>query len=164
LFAAMSDLIVRTTTEADLAAVNRLLVETWHDTYDPLLGAEKVTQITNAWHAIEKLAEQIAAPDSSFLVAEEKGIIVGHAVGHVRPHHAMMLARLYVLPAHQRRGIGVRLLSELVARQPGCARIVADVEQNNVKAVSFYRRQGFIVESESSIEGMKTLRIVKVLA
>jgi ribosomal protein S18 acetylase RimI-like enzyme len=160
----MSALIVRTATEADLAAVNRLLVETWHDTYDSLLGAEKVTQITNAWHAIAKLAEQIAVPDSSFLVAEEKGNIVGHAVGHVRPHHEMMLARLYVLPAHQRRGIGARLLSELVARPPGCARIVADVEPDNVKAVSFYRRHGFIVESESSIEGMKTLRMAKALS
>jgi ribosomal protein S18 acetylase RimI-like enzyme len=160
----MSDLIVRTATEQDLVAVNRLLVETWHDTYDSLLGVEKVTQITNAWHAIAKLAEQIAAPDSSFLVAEEKGVIVGHAVGHVRPHDVMMLARLYVLPAHQRRGIGARLLSELVARQPGCARIVADVEPDNVKAVSFYRRQGFIVESESSIEDMTTLRMAKALS
>jgi ribosomal protein S18 acetylase RimI-like enzyme len=160
----MSELLVRTANEHDLVAVNRLLVETWHDTYDSLLGAEKVTQITNAWHAIAKLAEQIAAPDSSFLVAEEKGNIIGHAVGHVRPQHVMMLARLYVLPAHQRRGIGARLLSELVARQPGCARIVADVEPDNVKAVSFYRRHGFIVESESSIEGMKTLRMAKALS
>lgn len=159
----MSDLIVRTATEGDLVAVNRLLVETWHDTYDSLLGVEKVTQITTTWHAIAKLAEQIAAPDSSFLVAEEQGVIIGHAVGHVRPHHEMMLARLYVLPAHQRRGIGARLLSELVARQPGCARIIADVEPDNVNAVSFYRRQGFIVESESAIEGMKTLRMAKAL-
>ena len=159
----MSELIVRAATERDLVAVNRLLVETWHDTYDPLLGVEKVTQITSTWHAIAKLAEQIAAPDSSFLVAEEQDRIVGHAVGHVRPQHAMLLARLYVLPAHQRRGIGARLLSELVARQPGCARIVAEVEPDNVKAVSFYRRHGFIVESESSIEGMKTLRMVKAL-
>ena len=159
----MPDLIVRTATEHDLIAVNRLLVETWHDTYDALLGVEKVTQITTAWHAIAKLAEQVVAPDSSFLVAEESGSIIGHAVGHVRPPREMMLARLYVLPAHQRRGVGVRLLSELVARQPGCARIVADVEPDNVKAVSFYRRQGFIVESESAIEGMKTLRMAKAL-
>jgi ribosomal protein S18 acetylase RimI-like enzyme len=159
----MPELIVRTATEHDLVAVNRLLVETWHDSYDPLLGVEKVTQITRAWHAIEKLAEQIAAPDSSFLVAEQRGSIIGHAVGHVRPQHVMMLARLYVLPAHQRRGIGVRLLSELVARQPGCMRIVAEVEPDNAKAVSFYRRHGFVVESESSIEGMKTLRMAKVL-
>jgi ribosomal protein S18 acetylase RimI-like enzyme len=159
----MSELIVRTAIEHDLVAVNRLLVETWHDTYDSLLGVEKVTQITATWHAIAKLAEQIAAPDSSFLVAEEQGRIVGHAVGHVRPHHVMLLARLYVLPAHQRQGIGARLLSELVARQPGCARIVAEVEPDNLKAVSFYRRHGFIVESESSIEGMKTLRMVKAL-
>jgi ribosomal protein S18 acetylase RimI-like enzyme len=159
----MPDLIVRTAVEHNLAAVNRLLVEAWHDTYDSLLGAEKVTQITTTWHAIAKLAEQIAAPDSSFLVAEERGSIIGHAVGHVRPHHEMMLARLYVLPAHQRRGIGARLLNELVARQPGCKRIVADVEPDNVKAVSFYRRHGFVVESESSIEGMQTLRIAQVL-
>jgi ribosomal protein S18 acetylase RimI-like enzyme len=159
----MSELIVRTATEHDLAAVNRLLVETWHDTYDPLLGVEKVTLITTTWHAIAKLAEQIAAPDSLFLVAEQSGSIIGHAVGHVRPHHVMMLARLYVLPAYQRRGIGVRLLTELVARQPGCARIVADVEPDNVKAVSFYRRQGFVIESESMIEGMKTLRMAKAL-
>jgi hypothetical protein len=31
-------------------------VETWHDTYDPLLGRERVTEITNRWHAVEALA------------------------------------------------------------------------------------------------------------
>ena len=71
--------LIRPATPDDLPAVRALLVETWHDTYDALLGAERVTEITNSWHSIENLGRQLDVPDTSFLVAEEDGAIVGHA-------------------------------------------------------------------------------------
>ena len=40
-------MFVRSAGERDLAAVRELLVETWHATYDPIYGAERVTAITD---------------------------------------------------------------------------------------------------------------------
>jgi hypothetical protein len=47
---------IRSAREDDLADVRDLLVETWHDTYNALLGAEKVTRITDEWHSVESLS------------------------------------------------------------------------------------------------------------
>ena len=79
-----SGLAIRAAEPRDLEAVRALLVETWHDTYDPLLGVDKVTEITNSWHSIDALRPQLALPDCSFLVAEEGGRIVGHAFANGR--------------------------------------------------------------------------------
>ena len=43
----------------DLTSVRDLLVETWHDTYDAIYGVERVTEITNEWHALERLAREL---------------------------------------------------------------------------------------------------------
>ena len=67
----MTDILIRPAVPEDLTAVRALLVETWHDTYDALLGAERVTEITNSWHSIDNLGRQLEIPGTSFLVAEE---------------------------------------------------------------------------------------------
>ena len=43
-----TDVLIRPAAPADLPAVRALLVETWHDTYDALLGAERVTEELSA--------------------------------------------------------------------------------------------------------------------
>jgi len=41
-----SDLEIRSAVPGDADSTRRVLVATWHDTYDALLGAEKVSEIT----------------------------------------------------------------------------------------------------------------------
>jgi hypothetical protein len=72
-----SAMTIRLAEPGDLAAIRDLLVETWHDTYDALIGPAKVTEITDRWHSLENLARQLALPETSFLVAEQAGDIVG---------------------------------------------------------------------------------------
>ncbi|UNF29389.1 hypothetical protein MNL13_00980 [Bartonella krasnovii] len=44
---------------SDALEISRLLVETWHDTYDAVLGADVVTAQTDKWHNIEAISDQI---------------------------------------------------------------------------------------------------------
>jgi len=41
-------IIIRPATSDDIGEVRNLLVATWHDTYDSLLGVERVTETTKA--------------------------------------------------------------------------------------------------------------------
>ena len=54
-----------------------------------------------------------------FLVAEERGAVVG--VGQVKPHRdgTRELASLAVIPEHQHRGVGSAIVRELIAREHG---------------------------------------------
>ena len=154
---------IRAAEPRDLEAVRALLVETWHDTYDPLLGVDKVTEITNSWHSIEALRPQLALPDCSFLVAEEGGRIVGHVFANGRRLPPLTLSRLYVLPSFQRRGIGSALLEAAIARHPRAESIRLEVQADNPKGLAFYRREGFEAVGEHMEDGIPHIRMEKRL-
>ena len=147
----------------DLAEVSDLLVETWHDTYDALLGAETVTRITGEWHSVEALSRQLGLPDTAFLVAEAKGRIVGHVFTNARELPVLVIARLYVRPSWQRRGIGKSLLGAAAAIDPQIRIIRLDVEAENRKGTSFYRREGFRPAGEVFQAGIRHIRMEKNL-
>lgn len=129
---------------ADVPSVRRLLVETWHATYDHLFGAARVTEITDDWHREERLAEAIGRPDHRFLVAEADGTLLGTASSTLGTGGCLALNRLYVRPDVQGAGIGTLLLAAAVSGWPGLRRIELEVEPRNAPAIAFYRRHGFV--------------------
>lgn len=154
---------IRPAGREDLGAVRDLLVETWHDTYDRLIGAKKVAEITDSWHSIEALGRQLDIPGLCFLVAEENGTAVGHVLADPRRPPTLLISRLYVRPSAQRRGIGRRLIAEAVARHPEASELFLEVEAENAKGIGFYRREGFEVVGERVEAGINHLQMRKPL-
>lgn len=155
---------IRPATEADVPAVRRLLVETWHATYDAIFGSAHVTEITNAWHATPILRAQIDEPGCSFLIAEQTGAIVGHINTREQPGHVLYLGRLYVHPTAQRQGIGQRLLKVALERHPAATCVWLTVAAANAPAIAFYHREGFTVVGETTEpDGHCTLRMERPL-
>ena len=140
----MTTVATRPATPADVPAIRRLLVETWHATYDHILGAERVTAITDDWHREERLVLAVDRPDHRFLVAEADGNILGTASSTLGPAGLLSLDRLYVRPDVQRAGVGTLLLAAAVSGWPGLRRIDLQVEPRNAPAIAFYRRHGFV--------------------
>ena len=137
-------MFVRTASARDLEAVRALLVETWHDTYDAIYGAERVTAITDDWHSLPALEARLAAPRSEFLVADDGDAIGGMAfASSVDGGATVLLHQLYVTPAMQGRGIGSLLLDELASCFPAATKVRLEVEEANAAGVAFYLGQGF---------------------
>jgi ribosomal protein S18 acetylase RimI-like enzyme len=135
---------VRTAGEGDLEAVRTLLVETWHATYDPIYGPERVTEITDSWHSIDALRRRLDRPNSEFLVADDGERIAGMAFAAVdKDGKTVMLHQLYVLPAYQGHGIGGALLDEVLGDFPDAEAVRLEVEEQNSRAIAFYRTYGF---------------------
>lgn len=154
-----AEIVIRRGEQRDIPAVAALLHETWHHTYDPLMGAEAVERMSRAWHRPEALARQLTARGARFLVAECDGAIVGHAYARAGRQNAVFLARLYIDPAHQRRGIGTELLVHLLPGFPGARILELSVVKQNRAAVDFYRRCGFVIRGESTEDGVALLLI-----
>lgn len=74
------------------------------------------------------------------------------------------MVRLYVRPAYQRRGVGTRLLTDLITRHPDTGLVRLYVLAGNQGAIRFYRRQGFDVVGEAEDEGVRSLRTERALA
>lgn len=85
------------------------------------------------------------ARDLLFL-AEEEGEPAGYVALRHEPDGAVVIEQLFVVPGHERRGVGHRLLDYVegyaIAERAPALRIV--VEQDNVPARDFYQRAGFV--------------------
>jgi ribosomal-protein-alanine N-acetyltransferase len=83
-------------------------------------------------------------PTVHYLVAEEEGRVVGHAVASVVADVAE-LQRIAVSADHRRRGLAGALLDEVVALavRARADRILLEVREDNAAALGFYAVHGF---------------------
>jgi [ribosomal protein S18]-alanine N-acetyltransferase len=122
--------VIRPATTADVDAVERLEREN--------LGED-------AWSRI--LVEQGVSgelPTVHYLVAEQDGELVGHAVVSV-VSDISELQRIAVDATHRRTGLATGLLERAVdlARGAGADRLLLEVREDNAGAIAFYTARGF---------------------
>lgn len=123
----MKQLTLTQATEADLPWMAALLTSTLHR----LFNTENLT--VDLLHPLKKLA-----------VARDGGDPVGAAVWMVVEDEAT-LTGIAVAPECQGRGIGKRLLQEVIddCRTHNAAHIVLEVREDNTSALALYQNQGF---------------------
>ncbi|HEX2020171.1 MAG TPA: GNAT family N-acetyltransferase [Aurantimonas sp.] len=136
---------VRTAGLRDLEAVSRLLGETWHATYDGIYGAERVTEITGAWHSVDALRPRLGRLNGEFLVGDDGERLGGMAFAAAAgpDGKTVVLHQLYVRPDCQGGGLGTALLAEIVESFPQAERLRVEVEEANQPAIAFYCARGF---------------------
>ncbi|HTW46184.1 MAG TPA: GNAT family N-acetyltransferase [Acidobacteriaceae bacterium] len=115
------------------------------------LEGEDILAHCRKQHSAEKYAAMLADADTRVAVAEVKGSAVGYAV--VCPPDLPVpvtgddaeLKRIYLLYRFQGSGIGAALMEWSVetARRLGKRRLLLGVNDENDKAVMFYKRHGF---------------------
>ena len=103
---------------------------------------------------IEILRHALKNPGYELLVAELDGEIAGFIdqwVIHDFAHGAKLsyIQNLYVTSKHRRKGVGNRLLREIIksARNKGVLEIHVVTEFENEPAINLYRKHGFVKES-----------------
>src|SRR5215211_2850269 len=103
----------------DAAAIQKLLRETWKDTYGDHLSQETLDEVYKNWQSIEFLTKQIENPKFYFPLAKDGDELVGLSTAHM-PEDTIVMFRLYVSPQHQRNGIGELLLKNVIEHFSRC--------------------------------------------
>jgi ribosomal protein S18 acetylase RimI-like enzyme len=136
---ARGTLVVRPGRVGDAAALRALgeaVVPATYGRLDPAYAA----MMLERWWATDRLAASLET--LPHVVAEADGELVGVAnLGHRDDRWVMW--KLYVHPDQQGRGIGGRLLAEIVDLVEGDALWLEHVDGNDA-AAGFYRTQGFV--------------------
>ena len=136
---------VRSASARDLDKIRTLLVETWHATYDPLYGAEKVGALISERLTPASLKQRLEKKDSEFVVADDGRELggIGYAALSEETAKLALLHMLYVRPSAQRQGVGRDIFAELETCFPDADHMRLDVEPENLAAIEFYKGLGF---------------------
>ena len=147
---------IRAMTKNDLAAVSRLLGQSWRRTYSPIMGAEPTARLSDEKHAPEKLAAELADNNKMSFVAEQgDGSIAGYAMAAMDSQGDVMLDRLHIEPSAYGSGLAQDLLHAVLAAHAGVASIALEVIEGNDRAIAFYRKHGFeVVERRPAAHGV----------
>jgi putative acetyltransferase len=101
--------------------------------------------LTPPEHCFHLTVEQMAGPDTTVFIAREDGKAVG--CGALRRHEGGIgeVKRMYTVPEQQGKGIGGRILDQIVAlaRKEGFKRLVLETGDRHPAAWRVYERAGF---------------------
>ena len=160
---------IRTASERDIEPVRSLLMKTWHATYDPIYGTDKVNDMIALWHTPQALKERVEKKGGEFLVADDGKRIggMGYAVMSTTMAKTALLYQLYVDPQFQRQGVGRDLFAELETCFPDAEIMRLEVEPKNTVAIAFYEGVGFSevdrIERMAGVDGMPGIVMEKSL-
>ncbi|MCG4437175.1 GNAT family N-acetyltransferase [Erysipelothrix rhusiopathiae] len=154
--------MIRLATPDDLEAIRLIASITWKEAYKDLIPLDIINRFIEDAYSPTVLERRIET--TKFMVAVQDDYIVGFANYEIRDNDLYIVA-LYVLPTHQRAGVGSELLSFIEASVPDTIdQAYVDVENGNVSAETFYKKYGFVQKIciPDTLYGypLKTLRMV----
>jgi diamine N-acetyltransferase len=148
----MTNLTIRRATLDDAAALSRIGIETFDETFGEGYPPEDLTSFFAAAYGLEKTRRDLADPDKAAWLVESDGKVVGHALAGPcdLPHPDVTpscgeLKRLYILKAYQGGGTGTRLLNTVFdwLLEKGPRTLWIGVWSENYGAQRLYGRMGF---------------------
>jgi phosphinothricin acetyltransferase len=130
-------IVIRRATPADVEGIAAVHVQSHRETYEPIFGGYSPISSTIAQRR-EQWIPALARGDAMF-VADDDGRIVGFCHGR-----DSTMTTLYLLASHHRRGLGKRLMCELLTamREAGVTEVTFNVLAANANAIAFYESQG----------------------
>jgi GNAT superfamily N-acetyltransferase len=134
-------------TASDIGDVDTLAREVWQATYPPLISQAQIDAMLADRYSPARIGEQLADPRHAWWGARQGDSLLGFAHAMQETQSICKLDKLYVHPAHQRRGIGAALLKEIEAwaHQRQMGRLKLQVNRGNAQAIRAYEKYGFQV-------------------
>lgn len=141
----------------DIATIQRIAVKTWAVTYAEILSKEQTSYMLDMMYSDASLKKQMQEKRHLFFLIksddsdEYKGFISCEINYNNQPK--TKIHKLYVLPQSQVSGLGKALImqAEKVAKDVANPVLILNINRFN-KSLGFYRRQGFVIAGEETID------------
>ena len=130
---------------ADLDAIAAIRVNSWKDTYRPLIGGEVMDPLLDVREHRRDMERVLNQGHALLLIAEDANhAVAGFALSHLGESGEPFLESLHVQPGRRSHGIGALLLRETAARwaADGHRSMSLHVVESNLRAKRFYDRFG----------------------
>ncbi len=144
-------MLIRTPHISDLLDLRELSIASFVHAYGQFNTAEDMENYLSTNFTEENLRKEISDPELHFLLAFEKGELVGYVKLNLQSKpkgdaiRPLEILRLYTKPNLIGGGIGKEILQAVgkFAKARDYDSVRLDVWQKNFRAVNFYQREGF---------------------
>lgn len=141
---------IRPAAEADIPQLRDLAQRIWRECYPGIITLEQIEFMLGWMYSEEEIRRQLAA-GVPWEIAELDGEQVGYLSWQREDDGRVKISKLYVLPQHQRRGLGRRMLDHICeqARALGAPAVWLQVNKRNERAIGAYLKAGFHIERDA---------------
>lgn len=136
--------MIRDAGQADLERIADIKVQSWADTYAPLMPADILAPFLDRSRAISELSKLVGRPDALLLVGPTPGPVAGFALTYMAHPPEPWLESLHVMRELRGHGLGTLLIRVTAARllAAGYRSMSLGVILGNDAAGRFYERLG----------------------
>jgi len=139
---------IRNASENEIEIIQQLAELTWWPTYSPILEKAQIQYMLSHIYSVQAIRRVMKEKSQQFILISENGVDLGFAsYGPWSEDPASWkIFKLYVLPNNQGKGLGRKMIAEIVKRAilDGKTYLILNVNRNN-PALAFYRKSGFEV-------------------
>lgn len=137
----------------DKERLRDISIRTFTETFASLNSAENMAEYLDSNLSLAKLTDELNTPGSEFYFAVFDEEIIGYlklntgqAQTELKTSNGLEIERIYVLKQYHGKKAGLFLFEKAVhtARQKGADFIWLGVWEKNNRAISFYRKNGFV--------------------
>lgn len=153
----MNEFVIRPLAEREIDMLIRLAREIWHAHYPDIISREQIDVMLEHRYSSSAVRESLHSQnwDAAWLKPAATPALLGFANSFADAEPGTWkLDKLYVHPAHQRKGIGLALLAETKkhALDSGARRLILRVNRRNAIALSAYSKYGFRIYGENVLD------------
>jgi len=153
--------VLRFASNADIPKLSLFAKSTFIKAYQNQIDPEALNRFTRIHFSHEKMEKEMESRDMFFLMASYNSTIIGYSkffeqtfINEDEQYDAYFIEKLYIHPELKSQGLGKLLLQEITnfskKKEKKC--VWLKVWERNLKAQSFYRKQGFQKASEKPFQ------------
>lgn len=148
----MLSIVLKKASADDVEVIQQLGRETFYETFSMHNSEEEMQKYLEESFSSEKMSKEINTPESQFFIAWEKENPVGYlkvnkgkSQTELQDDFSLEIERIYVKSSHHGKKVGQLLYEKAleIASAEGKKYIWLGVWEENKRAVSFYRKNGF---------------------
>ena len=149
----MENIITRRITLEDLEKLQEIGRQTFEETFSESNSAENMRNYLEEGFSKEKLTAELKNKDSEFYFATLKDEVIGYlkvnfgeSQTELKDSKALEIERIYVSKEFHGKSVGQILYDKAIeiAKQKGSEYVWLGVWEENPRAISFYKKNGFV--------------------
>lgn len=131
---------------SDAAIIQKLAREIWNENYQEMITQKQIDYMLEKFYAAETILKDMESGQNYFLIKSDEDELLGYISFTEKKPGSWFMNKFYMKTLEQRKNYGAEAMKIWESNyNPNELRL--QVNRKNIKAVNFYFKNGFTIES-----------------